>query len=74
MFGGLAVGFLWFLQALIDTPNATQQPGQEGGSRMKKVMCKTVINFMANASTAFYVNNLPALTLRAPRSLSRMLN
>ena len=41
---------------------------------MKKVMCKTVINFMANASTAFYVNNLPALTLRAPRSLSRMLN
>lgn len=34
---------------------------------MKKVMCKTVVNFMANASTALYVNNLPALTIRVRR-------
>lgn len=32
---------------------------------MEKVMYKTVVNFMANASTALYVNNLPALTIRA---------
>jgi len=68
MFGGLAVVlFFWFLQARIDTPNASQQPGQEGEGRMKTLIKKTLVNFLANASTAFYVNNLPALTIRAPR-------
>lgn len=68
MFGGLAwVVFMWFLLALIDTPNEAQQSGQEGGSRMKKVLWKTVVSFMANASTSFYVNSLPSLTIRDPR-------
>ena len=66
MLGGLAV-FLWFLHALIDTPKATQQPGQEGDGRMKTVAIKTLVNFSANASTAFFVNNLPSITIRAPR-------
>lgn len=74
MIGGLIwVALMWFLQAQTDTPIETQQPGHEGGSRMKKVLQKTVVNFMANASTAYYVNNLPALTVRAPRFTSGML-
>ncbi|QXE12539.1 hypothetical protein HXW87_02575 [Pseudomonas sp. Y5-11] len=59
---------MWYLQALIDTPKATQQPGQEGEGRMKKVVIKTFVNFMANATTAFCVNNLPTLTIRVSRS------
>jgi hypothetical protein len=75
MFGGLVwVVLMWFLQAVIDTPNAAQQSGQEGGSRMVKVISKTVVNFAANASTALYINSLPALTIRAPRSMLWMLN
>ncbi|KKN61763.1 hypothetical protein LCGC14_0518790 [marine sediment metagenome] len=35
---------------------------------MKTVIFKTLVSFMANASTAFYVNNLPALTIRVSRS------
>jgi hypothetical protein len=58
---------MWFLLALIDTPSAVQQSGQEGGSRMKKVVWKTLINFSANASTAFGVNSLPSLTIRGLR-------
>ncbi|WP_223535704.1 hypothetical protein [Pseudomonas sp. GL-B-16] len=58
---------MWFLQAMIDTPNAPQQLGQEGEGRMKKVIKKTLVNFSANASTAYYVNNLPALSIQAPR-------
>jgi hypothetical protein len=50
---------MWYLQARIDTPNETQQPGQKGGSRMKTILQKTVVSFMANASTSYYVNNLP---------------
>jgi hypothetical protein len=74
MIGGLIwVALMWFLQAQTDTPIATQQPGHEGGSRMKKVLQKTIVNLMANASTAYYVNNLPALTVRAPRLNSGML-
>ncbi len=34
---------------------------------MKKVLWKTVVSFMANASTSFYVNSLPSLTIRDPR-------
>ncbi len=34
---------------------------------MKKVIKKTLVNFSANASTAYYVNNLPALSIQAPR-------
>jgi hypothetical protein len=75
MFGGFVwVVLMWFLQAMIDTPNAAQQSGQEEGNRMVKVISKTVVNFAANASTALYVNNLPALTIRAPRRMSGMLN
>ncbi|WP_256665312.1 hypothetical protein [Pseudomonas sp. SLFW] len=40
---------------------------------MKKVLQKTIVNLMANASTAYYVNSLPALTVRAPRFNSGML-
>jgi hypothetical protein len=54
---------MWYLQAVIDTPKATQQPGQEGDGRMKTLVKKTLVNFSANASTAFLVNNLPALTI-----------
>lgn len=75
MFGGLVwVVFMWFLQAVIDTPNAAQQSGQEGGRRMVNLISKTVVNFAANASTALYVNSLPALTIRVPRLDSWMLN
>lgn len=35
---------------------------------MKKVVIKTFVNFMANAITAFCVNNLPTLTIRVSRS------
>lgn len=66
MLGALAI-FMWFLRALIDTPKATQQSGQEGEGRMKTVIFKTLVSFMANASTAFYVNNLPTLTIRVSR-------
>jgi len=41
---------------------------------MVKLISKTVVNFAANASTALYVNNLPALTIRAPRLMSWMLS
>lgn len=35
---------------------------------MKTVIFKTLVSFIANASTALYVNNLPALTIRVSRS------
>ncbi|WP_447801203.1 hypothetical protein [Pseudomonas kilonensis] len=56
---------LWFLQALTDSPKAVQQLGQEGGKRMNKAISKATVNLAANASTAYYVNNLPALTIEA---------
>lgn len=54
----------WFLQALTDSPKAVQQLGQEGEFRMNKAITKAPVNLVANASTAYYVNNLPALTIR----------
>jgi hypothetical protein len=63
---GFAILFiLWFLQALTDSPNAIQQTGQEGEGRMKKAIIKASANLVANASTAYYVNNLPALSIEA---------
>ena len=41
---------------------------------MVNLISKTVVNFAANASTALYVNSLPALTIRVPRLDSWMLN
>ncbi|MCX2706069.1 MULTISPECIES: hypothetical protein [Pseudomonas] len=55
---------IWFLQALTDSPKAVQQLGQEGGTRMGKAILKATVNFAANASTAYYVNNLPALAIQ----------
>ncbi|WP_139831708.1 MULTISPECIES: hypothetical protein [unclassified Pseudomonas] len=54
----------WFLQALTDLPNAVQQLGQEGESRMNLAITKAPVNLVANASTAYCVNNLPALTIQ----------
>lgn len=34
---------------------------------METVIFKTLVSFIANASTAFYVNNLPSLTIRESR-------
>jgi len=66
MVAGLVVLLIiWFLQALTDSPKAVQQLGQEGGKRMGKAITKATVNLAANASTAYYVNNLPALTIRA---------
>ena len=63
---GLALLFiLWFLQALTDSPSEAQQSGQEGEGRMKKATIKASANLVANASTAYYVNNLPALSIEA---------
>jgi hypothetical protein len=62
---GLAVLLiLWLLQALTDSPKAVQQLGQEGETRMNKAITKATVNLAANASTAYYVNNLPALTIQ----------
>jgi len=63
--GLAAVFILWFLQALTDSPSAAQQSGQEGEGRMKKAIFKASANCVANASTAYYVNNLPALSIEA---------
>ncbi|WHH50615.1 hypothetical protein QFA96_23125 [Pseudomonas sp. Ap32] len=54
---------IWFLQALTDSPKAVQQLGQEGEKRMNKAITKASVNLVANASTAYYVNNLPAVTI-----------
>lgn len=54
---------IWFLQALTDSPKAVQQLGQEGEKRMNKAITKASVNLAANASTAYYVNNLPAVTI-----------
>ncbi|MBC3456330.1 hypothetical protein [Pseudomonas mosselii] len=63
---GLLVLFvMWFLQALTDSPKAVQQLGQEGERRMGKAIIKASVNLAANASTAYYVNNLPAVTIGA---------
>lgn len=63
--GLAAVLILWFFQALTDSPSAAQQSGQEGEGRMKKAIIKASANLVANASTAYYVNNLPALSIDA---------
>ncbi|QJQ21408.1 hypothetical protein HG549_16240 [Pseudomonas sp. SK] len=63
---GLLVLFvIWFLQALTDSPKAVQQLGQEGEKRMCEAITKASVNLAANASTAYYVNNLPAVTIGA---------
>lgn len=41
---------------------------------MVKLISKTAVNFAANASTALYVNSLPALTIRVPRFASWILS
>lgn len=63
--GLAAVFIMWFLQTLTDSPNAVQQFGQEGEGRMKKVIIKASASLAANASTAYYVNNLPAFSIEA---------
>ncbi|WP_153000205.1 hypothetical protein [Pseudomonas syringae] len=64
MVAGLSVLlFIWILQALTDSPKAVQQLGQEGEMRMNKAINKATVNLAANASTAYYVNNLPALAI-----------
>lgn len=54
---------IWFLQALTDSPKVVQQLGQEGENRMIKAITQASANLAANASTAYYVNNLPAVTI-----------
>ncbi|MEA1029432.1 hypothetical protein T3A99_12725 [Pseudomonas sp. N-137] len=63
--GLAAVFILWLFQVLTDSPNEAQQFGQEGEWRMKKAIFKASANLAANASTAYYVNNLPAFTIEA---------
>jgi len=57
---------MWYLQAVVNTSNQTEQSGQEGGDRMVKNLKVSVSNFAANASTAYYVNSLSAITIQAP--------
>lgn len=63
--GLAAVFILWLFQVLTDSPNEAQQFGQEGEGRMKKAIIKASASLAANASTAYYVNNLPAFTIEA---------
>ncbi|RMO77300.1 hypothetical protein ALQ35_04980 [Pseudomonas fluorescens] len=59
------VFFTWFLQAVVNTPNQTKQSGQKGGDCMVKFLKVSASNMAANALTALYINNLPAMTIRA---------
>ncbi|KAB0502786.1 hypothetical protein [Pseudomonas lini] len=63
---GAVVLLMWYLQAVVNTSNQTEQSGQEGGDRMVKNLKVSVSNFAANASTAYYVNSLSAITIQAP--------
>lgn len=59
---GLLVLFMWCVLTKISSNN--QQTGPKGGMRMAKLIGVSLAAMLANASTALYVNNLPALSIR----------
>jgi hypothetical protein len=61
-FFGFIVLIMWCV-ALKLTSN-TQQTGPKGDNGMAKLIGVSLATFVANASTALLVNNLPALSIR----------
>jgi hypothetical protein len=66
-FFGFILIILWCVQTRISS--STQQPGLKGGISMGKLLRISIATLLANAATALYVNNLPALSIQAVPSL-----
>lgn len=62
-FFGFVLLIVWLV--FVKVSDNAQQFEPKGGSRMGKLFGVSIASFVANASTALYVNNLPALSIRA---------
>ena len=60
---GFMLALLWYIQQKLSSQN--QQTGLPRGKRMIKDISVSLATFVTNATTALYVNNLPALSIRA---------